>query len=63
MDNSIYPEPDGYVRMRLRDYIVGAIVVTCFVLAASWVHVWRTVVRRRVPKLSAAVIGYTKQHR
>ncbi len=30
---SIYPEPDGYLKMRVRDIIAGAIVVSCFALA------------------------------
>ena len=30
---SIYPEPDGYLKMRVRDIIAGAIVLSCFALA------------------------------
>jgi hypothetical protein len=62
MANSLYSIGDGFVKMRCRDYIVGAIVVTCLVLAASWVYIWRTVVRRSVRRLRATVIGFAKQN-
>jgi hypothetical protein len=30
---SIYPEPDGYLKMRVRDIFAGLIIVLCFALA------------------------------
>ena len=41
---SIYPEPDGYLKMRVRDIIVGAIAVLYFSLAVLLSHIWLKIV-------------------
>ena len=46
MRKSIYPEPDGYLKMRVRDIIVGAIVVLYFSLAVLLSHIWLKIVRK-----------------
>jgi hypothetical protein len=46
MKRSIYPEPDGYLKMRVRDIIAGALVVSCFALAILLNYVWRNVMVR-----------------
>jgi len=43
---SIYPEPDGYLKMRARDIFAGAIVVSCFALAVLLGHIWPKIVRK-----------------
>jgi hypothetical protein len=43
---SIYPEPDGYLKMRVRDIIAGAIVVSCFALAVLLSQIWPKIVRK-----------------
>ena len=45
MRESIYPEPDGYLKMRVRDIIVGAIVLLYFSLAVLLSHIWLKIVR------------------
>ena len=41
----IYPEPGGYVKMRVRDMIAGALVVSCFALAVLLSYIWRNIVK------------------
>jgi len=41
----IYPEPGGYIKMRVRDIIAGALVVSCFALAVLLSHIWRNIVK------------------
>jgi hypothetical protein len=43
---SIYPEPDGYLKMRVRDIIVSAIVVLYFSLVVLLSHIWLKIVRK-----------------
>jgi len=43
---SIYPEPDGYLKMRVRDIIAGAIVVSCFALAVLLGKIWPKIVSK-----------------
>ena len=63
MANSLYPEPDGFVKMRFRDVIFGAIVVACFALAAFVLHIWRTLLRETIPKLRTKLMRLARQNR
>ena len=46
MKKSIYLEPDGYVKMRVRDIFAGLIVVSCFAIAVLLSQIWPTIVRK-----------------
>ena len=46
MKKSIYPEPDGYLKMRVRDLIAGALIVLCFALAVLASHIRRYMGRK-----------------
>jgi hypothetical protein len=63
MNKSMYPEPDGYLKMRVRDFLAGAFVVSCFALAALVSHIWRNVLRRTGPRSSVEVVRLAKQKR
>ena len=41
----IYPDPDGYIKMRVRDIIAGALVVSCFALAVLQSYIWGNIVK------------------
>jgi hypothetical protein len=56
-----YEEPDGYIKMRFRDLVAGAIVVACFALAALMSQLWRTTVIKTGQKLPAILIKLAKQ--
>ena len=43
---SIYLEPDGYLKMRVRDIFAGLIVVSCFAIAVLLSQIWPTIVRK-----------------
>ncbi len=43
---SIYPEPDGYLKMRVRDIFAGLIVVLCFALAVLLSNILSKIVRK-----------------
>ena len=47
-----YPEPDGYLKMRVRDIFAGLIVVSCFAIAVLLSQIWPTIVRK-VGRLSS----------
>lgn len=51
MSRSKYPEPDGYVKMRVRDFIGGAIVVSLLALAALLSLIWEKIVKKTLPRL------------
>ena len=51
MKRSIYPEPDGYLKMRVRDIIAGALVVSCFALAIVLNYIWQNVLGRIARRL------------
>ena len=60
---SRYPEPDGYLKMRLRDFAAGAFVVSCFALAALVSHLWRNVLKKTGPRSRVAVVRLAKQRK
>jgi hypothetical protein len=43
---SIYPEPDGYLKMGVRDIFAGLIFVSCFALAVLVSNILPKIVRR-----------------
>jgi hypothetical protein len=43
---SIYPEPDGYLKMRVRDIFAGLIIVSCFALAVLLSNILPKIVRK-----------------
>ena len=43
---SIYPEPDGYLKMRVRDIFSGLIIVSCFAMAVLLSHIWPKIVHK-----------------
>ena len=43
---TIYLEPDGYVKMRVRDIFAGLIVVSCYALAALLSNILSKIVRK-----------------
>jgi len=43
---SIYPEPDGYLKMRVRDIFSGLIVVSFFALAVLLSNILSKIVRK-----------------
>lgn len=60
---SRYPEPDGYLKMRIRDFVAGAFVVSCLALAALVSHMWRNVLRKTGPRSRVAVVRLAKQRK
>ena len=52
MRKSIYPEPDGYLKISVRDIIASLIVLLCFSLAVLLSHIWPKIVRK-TSRLSA----------
>jgi hypothetical protein len=63
MTQALYSEPDGYVDMRLRDLIAGAIVVACFALAALVTCLWRPVIKHNMPRLRTTLMRLGKHNR
>ena len=63
MKHTTYPEPDGYLKMRIRDFVAGAFVVLCFALAALVSHVWRNILRRSGPRARVQAVGLVKQNK
>ena len=55
MRKSIYPEPDGYLKMRVRDIFAGLIVVSCFALAVLLSNILPKIVLK-TSRLSAVKI-------
>ena len=43
---SIYPEPDHYLKMRVRDIFSGLIIVSCFAMAVLLSRIWPKIVRK-----------------
>jgi hypothetical protein len=60
---SIYPEPDGYLKMRVRDIFAGAIVVSCFGLAALLSNIWPKIVRKTSRVSPIKLIGLARQNK
>jgi len=48
----IYPEPDGYLKISVRDIIASIIVVLCFSLAVLLSYIWPKIMRK-ISRLSA----------
>jgi hypothetical protein len=43
---SVYPEPDGYLKMRVRDIFSGLIIVSCFAMAVLLSQIWPKIVHK-----------------
>jgi len=63
MKKSRYPEPDGYLKMRVRDFAAGALVVSCFALAALVSHIWRKFLRKTGRRSRIKVIRLAEQNK
>ena len=63
MTKLLYSEADGYVNIRLRDLIAGAIVVACFALAALVACLWRPVRTHNMPRLRTTLMRFAKHNR
>ena len=60
---SKYPEPDGYIKMRVRYIFGGLIVVSCFAIAVLLSQIWPTIVRMASRLSSVKLIRIDKQNK
>ena len=60
---SIYHEPDGYLKMRVRDIIAGAIIVSCFALAVLLSQIWPKIVRKTSRLSPTKLISLARQNK
>lgn len=63
MTKLLSSEPDGYVNMRLRDLIAGALVVACFALAALVACLWRPAMKHNTPRLRTTRMSLARHNR
>jgi hypothetical protein len=63
MRKSKYPEPDGYLKMRVRDIFAGLIVVSCFAIAVLLSQIWPTIVRKASRLSSVKLIRIARQNK
>ncbi len=61
--NSIYPEPDGYIKMRVRDIFAGLIVVLCFALAVLLSNILPKIVRKTSRLSPVKLIRLARQNK
>lgn len=60
---SKYPEPNGYLKMRVRDIFGGLIVVSCFAIAALLSQIWPTIVRKASRLSPVKLIRIARQNK
>ena len=60
---SIYPEPDGYLKMRVRDIFAGLIVASCFALAVLLSNILPKIVRKTSRLSPIKLISLARQNR
>ncbi len=60
---SIYPEPDGYLKMRVREIFAGLIVVSCFAIAVLLSQIWPTIVRKASRLSPVKLIRIARQNK
>jgi len=60
---SIYPEPDGYLKMRVRDIFAGLIVVLCFALAVLLSNILPKIVRKTSRLSPVKLIRLARQNK
>ena len=60
---SIYPEPDGYLKMRVRDIFSGLIIVSCFAIAVLLSQTWPTIVRKASRLSPVKLISLARQNK
>jgi len=58
-----YPEPDGYLKMRIRDIFAGLIVVSCFAIAALLSQICPKIVRKASRLSPVKLIGLARQNK
>ena len=56
MSKSKYPDPDGYIKMRVRDFIACALVVSFFAMAVLLNYMWSSIVKKTISLLRATSI-------
>ena len=59
----IYPEPDGYLKMRVRDIFAGLIVASCFALAVLLSNILPKIVRKTSRLSPIKLISLARQNR
>ena len=60
---SKYPEPDGYLKMRVRDIFAGLIVVSCFAIAVLLSQIWPAIVRKASRLSSVKLTRIARQNK
>jgi hypothetical protein len=60
---SIYPEPDGYLKMRVRDIFAGLIIVSCFALAVLLSNILPKIVRKTSQLSPIKLIRLARQNK
>ena len=63
MRKAKYPEPDGYLKMGVRDIFGGLVVVSCFALAVLLSQIWPTIVRKASRLSSVKLIRIARQNK
>ena len=59
----MYPEPDGYLKMRVRDIVSGLTVVSCFALAVLLSNILSKIVRKTRRLSPTKLIRLARQNR
>ena len=57
------PEPDGYLKMGVRDIFAGLIVVSCFAIAVLLSQIWPTIVRQASRLSPVKLIRIARQNK
>ncbi len=60
---SIYLEPDGYLKMRVRDIIASLIIVSCFALAVLLSNILPKIVRKTSRLSPTKLISLARQNK
>ena len=60
---SIYPEPDGYLKIRVREIFAGLIVVSCFALAVLLSNILPQIARMTGRLLPSKLIRLARQNK
>ena len=63
MKESRYHEPDGYIRMHIRDLVAGVLIVSLFALAAISSHIWQNIVRKTSSRIRTLLLRSARQDR
>ena len=60
---SKYPEPDGYLKMHVRDIFAGLIVVSCFALAVLLSNILPKILRKTSQLSPIKLIRLARQNK